>query len=146
MAEMWHQHVPKTRALAAASLSVQRSAGDSNRGLEQNAAPGLGKEQHIRTSRICNLQCPSEQWCLERSFLNAALGALTLLREATQQWRCFTAKSVASTRDVVEIAFSTALLRWPDRTQASGYLVGFKFVGEIPASGLSRQIPCQKFV
>ena len=38
--------------------------------------------------------------------------------------------------------FFTALLRWPNRTQASGCLVGFKLAGEIPASGLVRQNSC----
>ena len=50
--------------------------------------------------------------------MNAALEALTSVREATQPLRSFTAKSVASTRDVAGIFFTA--------TQASGHLVGFQ--------------------
>ena len=71
------------------------------------------------------------------SFSNAALETLTPLLEATQPLRSFTAKSVASTRDVAGSASFTALLRRPDRTQASVYLPGLKLVGGIPASGLN---------
>ena len=44
----------KTRALAAASLGMQRSAGGSGRGLDHLLLLGVGKEQHIQPSR--NLQ------------------------------------------------------------------------------------------
>ena len=44
-------------------------------------------------------------------FLNAALEALTPLREGTQRPRSFTARSVASTGDVAGIVFFTTLLR-----------------------------------
>ena len=40
----------KTRALAAASLRMQQSAVDTKRGMDQLLPPGLGKEQHIKTS------------------------------------------------------------------------------------------------
>ena len=146
-------------ALAAASLGTQRSAGDSKRGLDHSLLHGVGKEQHIQASR--NLQSPFSQlapmelglefavdalviflaWNSTMAsragrLLHAAHEALTPLREDTEHLRSFTAKAVVNTRDVAGIAFFAALLRWPDPTQASGYLVGFKLVGEIPATGL----------
>ena len=48
----------QTRALAAASLSMQRSAGDSKRALDDLLPPELGKEQHMQASK--NLQSPKE--------------------------------------------------------------------------------------
>ena len=41
------------------------------------------------------------------------------------------------------MAFLTALLRWPDRTQAKGYLQGFDVVGSIETSGIFRPISMQ---
>ena len=73
----------ETRALAAASLGMQRSAGGSKRGLD-----------HL------------QQWRLEQEgFLNATLEALTPLLEAAQSLRSFIAKAVASIRNVAGIAF-----------------------------------------
>ena len=113
---------------------------------------GWAKSNTSRRAGICNLNFPNprgpvldlapdawvifrpgiQQWRLEQeNFLNAALETLPPLREATQPLRSFTTKSVPSTRDVAGIALFTALLRCPDRTQASGYLVGFKLVAEI---------------
>ena len=68
------------------------------------------------------------------------LASLQPLRDALAPLRSDTAKAVAAQRDVAGIAFLTALLRWPDRSQAQGYLQGFDVVGTIQTSGVFRPV------
>ena len=65
----------------------------------------------------------------EKVRLQSALRALAPLRRALDPLRSSTARAVAPDRGVAGIAFLTAILRWPDRAQARGYLEGFKVVG-----------------
>ena len=124
--------------------------------------PGLGKDAHIQRALAAanpfgmgqpadpDLQFAAEalacfgtqigEWReIERKGLEDTLAALTPLREALSPWRSPTALAVAPHRDVAGIAFFTAILRWPDRAQARGYLEGFRVVGEIPSSKVFRQ-------
>ena len=72
--------------------------------------------------------------------LQRVLAELQPIREALEPFRSETSKAVATQRDIAGIALFTALLRWPDRTQALGYLQGFDVVGEIPTSRVFRPI------
>ena len=72
---------------------------------------------------------------------NRCIQALAPLRAALAPLRSHTAEAVARDRDVAALAFFTSLLRWPDLTQAAGYLDGFKVVGEIETSRVFRSIP-----
>ena len=73
--------------------------------------------------------------------LQRVLSALDPLRAELEQFRSDTSRAVAATRDIAGLALFTSLLRWPDRTQAAGYLEGFRVVGTIETSKLFRPIP-----
>ena len=77
----------------------------------------------------------------QHASLTRCLQALYPLCAAFAPLRSHTAQAVAADRDVAGLAFLTSLLRWPDVTQASGYLDGFKVVGEIETSRVFRAIP-----
>ena len=53
------------------------------------------------------------------------------------------ARTVASGSCPIWIAVLTAILRWPDRLQASGYIHGFGIVKDIQKSNVFREIPEQ---
>ena len=59
--------------------------------------------------------------------------ALEPLRQALRPLRSTPARKVAPERDVAMLALLTAALRWPDRTQAVGYVKGFRVVGNLDA-------------
>ena len=145
----------RQRALAQAALGSQRAAGDSKRGLDHLFAPGLGRDLHIKSAVAApnpfevkqptdlDLAYAAEALAIfgpgvatwraeERDSLSKALAALAPLRAKIAPLRSKTAQAVAPTRDVAGIAFLTAILRWPDRTQARGYLEGFQVIGDIP--------------
>ena len=125
--------------------------------------PGLGKERHIeRATGATNpfqVKLPSDpdlqytalalalfgpgiqQWREEqRAELERALAKLEPLRKELDHMKSATARAVAPDRDVAGLAFLTAILRWPDRAQARGYLEGFQVIGDIPTSKIFRQI------
>ena len=62
------------------------------------------------------------------------------LRAALDKIRSSTSQAVAADRDIPGLALFTSLLRWPDRTQATGYLEGFQVVGDIASSRVFRPI------
>ena len=49
------------------------------------------------------------------------------------------AKAAAKKRPA-HIAFLSACLQWPDLSQAAGYVQGFPMIGELPSSGVFRQL------
>ncbi|CAK0807283.1 unnamed protein product, partial [Prorocentrum cordatum] len=77
---------------------------------------------------------------LQQSAMHRALMALEPVRAAPANKRSAAAQAVARDRDAAGIAFLTALLRWPDRSQAMGYLHGFPVIGDIEASGVFRPL------
>ena len=106
--------------------------------------PGLGKEEHIRQASCqgnpfgqdmpldMDLRYAIDamvRWGVhlqawrssQRRALVECLAVLQPLREALEAFRSPTSKAVAASRDIPGIAFMTAIMRWPDRTQASGY-------------------------
>ena len=153
----------RQRALAQAALGSQRAAGDSKKGLDHMFEPGLGKESHIQRATAApnpfevkqpvdlDLAFAAEALAIfgpgvaawraqEKEGLSKAFAALTPLRCKLDPMRSETARAVAPSRDVAGLALITALLRWPDRTQAQGYLEGFQVIGEIPSSRVFRQV------
>ena len=153
----------KCRAGTAAGLGTQRAAGGSKRGLDHMLQPGLGKDLHIYSARqaaspfSCQVKMDldlvfaaelvavlgpyAQAWReLQQKAMHNALVALQPLRLAVAGCRSATAEAVASRRDVPALAFITSILRWPDRTQARGYLEGFPVVGEIEASRVFRPL------
>ena len=76
----------------------------------------------------------------QRNDIREALAALAPLRDALAPRRSATSSAVAPDRDVAGLAFLTAILRWPDRSQARGYLEGFQVIGDIPTSRVFRQV------
>ena len=121
-------------------------------GLDHILPPGLGKDVHIQRALAADnpfgmgqpadhdLQFAAEalacfgtqiaEWReIERKSLEDTLAALAPLRKALEPLRSPTALAVAPHRDVAGIAFFTAILRWPDRAQATGYLDGVQSRG-----------------
>ena len=153
----------KHRALITAGLGDQRAPGDSKRGLDHLLPPGLGRQQHMTSAaRIPSpfgqhfpmdddLHFAAELMIVFGPFARAwrarqqqafqrILRALDPIRDALVKLRSDTSKAVAAARDIAGIAFLTAVLRWPDRTQAEGYLYGFKVFGEIENSRIFRAV------
>ena len=132
--------------------------------LDHMLPPGLGRAEHIRQAKLAlspfNQNMPIDEdlhfaaeatltWgpCIhqwreqQQQCLHRVLGSLADLRAALDQLRSSTSRAVAADRDIAGLAFYSALLRWPDRTQASGYLEGFEVVGNIESSRVFRAIP-----
>ena len=51
-----------------------------------------------------------------------------------------TVKSVASAKRPATMAALTAILRWPDREQPAAYIKGFCMIGNLPTSGIFREL------
>ena len=153
----------KRRAQVHARLGAQRAAGDSKHGLDHLLAPGLGKAEHIRQALLqqnpfgndmpldTDLHFAAEamiRWGVfidkwrgqQRQAHHRLLQAMQPLRMALDQLRTATSAAVAGSRDIAGLALMTALLRWPDQTQAMGYLHGFEVVGSIATSRVFRPI------
>ena len=52
-------------------------------------------------------------------------------------------RAVAGGRNVALLAFLVAVLRWPDRALAIGFVLGFAIVGDIATSSIFRQVEPQ---
>ena len=164
----WHQCPPRPilardRTQIFASNSGQRYSSEESRGLDFLLPPGLGKHGHVVAaaqlpSPFCAKRWPDDdvffvahtvavwQDCLpllaarQRHCLKCISRALTPLRQWLSGARCDSAQRVASAKDAAFLACMTALLRWPDRTQAISFIQGFPIVGEIPHTGIFREI------
>ena len=151
------------RAQVIAKLGSQRTRGDSKHGLDHLLAPGLGKDEHIvqalQQGNPFGQDMPMDtdldyameamiRWGVhlgtwrnhQRHALLSCLRIMQPLRDALQGLKSHTALAVAAERDVAGIAFLTAIMRWPDRAQAKGYLEGFEIVGNIQTSHIFRPI------
>ena len=154
----------KQRAEVRARLGSQRAPGDSKHGLDHLLPPGLGRSAHIEKAKQqlnpfgqdlpldLDLQFAIQamlRWGIhmrvwrtyQQQALLRTLAALQPLRDELAKHRSTTSMAVAAERDVAGIAMLTALLRWPDRQQALGYLQGFRVVGEIETSKIFKPIP-----
>ena len=153
----------KHRALAMAGCGVQRAPGDSMHGLGRLLPPGLGRRQ--RVDQASGMPSPFTQqmpmdedlhfvaemmvvfdprahvWReRQRGSLRRIMEAIGPVRASLQPRRSGASLAAAADRDVAGIAFFTAALRWSDRSQAEGYLKGFKVFGEIESSRIFREV------
>ena len=133
-------------------------------GLDHLLPPGLGPDKHIDEARRLPspfaapmtidddlelaVHClyvfgPRVSSFRERQHRKLAqvLAALAPLRTALEPHRGATAKRVAATKDVALMSFVAAVLRWPDKSQAAGYLRGFRVIGQIEPTDVFRPIP-----
>ena len=164
----WHLCPPRPilardRTQIFASNSGQRYSSEESRGLDFLLPPGLGKHRHVVASAqlpspFCAKRWPDDdvffvahtvavwQDCLpllaarQRHCLRCISRALTPLRQWLCGAQCDSAQRVASAKDAAFVACMTALLRWPDRNQAISFIQGFPIVGEIPRTGIFREI------
>ena len=153
----------RQRGLAVAAQGLQRAAGGSSKGIDHLLQPGLGKERHIEQATA--LFSPFDVEAPLDLDLDFAILAVATFGPQVQAWRTRhmdilrqvlvilkpvqtflatrrvpTAQAVAGERHVALMAFFTALLRWPDRDQPIAYLKGFRVIGDIPETGIFRQI------
>ncbi|CAE7839424.1 unnamed protein product [Symbiodinium sp. CCMP2592] len=125
--QQWH-HLPprpllaRDRAEIFAGNSGQRYASDTSKGLDHLLPPGLGKSAHMSEAMRLPSPFAAKPWPeADISFLNETL-------------------RVAPAKNPAFIAVVTALLRWPDLTQAQSFLFGLPIVGDVPFSGVFRNI------
>ena len=146
-----------------ASNSGQRYSSEESRGLDFLLPPGLGKSGHVIASSELSSPFSAKRWpdddvffvaytvavwqdglpllaARQRHCLKCISRALTPLRQWLCGARCDSAQRVAASKDVAFLACMTALLRWPDREQAISFIEGFPIVGEIPRTGIFREI------
>ena len=154
----------RRKAQVIARLGSQRAPGDSKHGLDHLLPPGLGRSEHIAQAKLqpnpfgqdlpldLDLQFAVQaivRWgthldvwrSYQRRALIRTLAAIQPLSDALHQHRSSTSLAVAAQRNIAGLAVLTAVLRWPDRMQAMGYLQGFEVVGDIQTSRFFRPIP-----
>ena len=128
-----------------ARLGSQRAPGDSKHGLDHLLSPGLGRSEHIAQAKLqpnpfgqdlpldLDLQFAVQaivRWgthldvwrSYQRRALIRTLAAIQPLNDALHQHRSSTSLAVAAQRNIAGLAVLTAVMRWPDRMQAMGYL------------------------
>ena len=157
----------RKRAQIFAGLSGQRHTGDSKRGLDHLLPPGLDPVQHMAAS--ASLPSPflpthwpeddvvfvTTEWAVwqeylplyalsQRSHIQRAAAALSELSSALNTVKCASAKKVALAKEPAFVAFLTALLCWPDTSQAVAFVSGFGIVGEFQHTGVFRPINLDK--
>ena len=164
----WSQCPPRPllardRTQIYASNSGQRYSSEESRGLDFLLPPGLGKSGHVQASSELPSPFSAKRWPdddvffvaytvaiwqdalpllagRQRHCLKCISRALTPLRQWLSGARCDSAQRVAASKDVAFLACMTTLLRWPDRMQALSFIEGFPIVGEIPRTGIFREI------
>ena len=153
----------RDRTQILASNSGQRYSSEESRGLDFLLPPGLGKSGHVIALSELSSPFSAKRWpdddvffvaytvavwqdglpllaAHQRHCLKCISRALTPLRQWLCGARCDSAQRVAASKDVAFLACMTALLRWPDREQAISFIEGFPIVGEIPRTGIFREI------
>lgn len=76
----------------------------------------------------------------QRDALKGISKAVAPLQKALSELLGGSAKKVAPQKNPAFIAAVTALLRWPDLTQAQSFVLGFPIVGDVPYSGVFRAL------
>ncbi|CAE7451206.1 unnamed protein product, partial [Symbiodinium sp. CCMP2456] len=76
----------------------------------------------------------------QRDALKGISKAVAPLQKALSELLGGSAKKVAPQKNPAFIAAVTALLRWPDLTQAQSFVLGFPVVGDVPYSGVFRAL------
>ena len=153
----------RQRACLFAATGRQRAAGDSKMGLDHLLPPGLGTDNHFREAS--QLSSPFRPGVAIDDDLRFAAHCVAVWgpqipgwREQQQQQLRDVGKALdelssviqshlhpcvaraAATKRPAHMAFLTAVMRWPDVSQAQGYIEGFPIIGEIPSSNLFRQL------
>ena len=156
-------HAQRQRARLFAATGRQRAAGDSKMGLDHILPPGLGPSDHF--AEAIRLRSPFQPGGTADDDLVFAAMGIAVWGPQIKIWRQIQHAAMQSAKaamselsDVIEanlepsvakaaakkrpahMAFLSASLRWPDLTQAAGYVQGFPIIGEIPSSGLFRQL------
>lgn len=153
----------RDRARIYAGLSGQRFPADSGKGLDHLLPPGLTKEGHMSASLDLPSPFAPSAWPeLDISYVVEALGvwreflprfaaeqrqvletiarAVAPLDTALQAFKSPSALQVASQKRPAVVAVLTALLRWPDTSQAWCLVEGYKIIGDFPSTGLFRPV------
>ena len=146
-----------------ASLSGQRYAGNSSKGMDHLLPPGLGKDAHMAQAKLLHSPFRMRDWpepdvhfvlmaiatwqeflpaytAKLRHYISCVVKALKPLDLALSQHRGEAAKRVAANKSPAFMAFLTSLLRWPDRDQALHFLQGYPIVGDIEPCGVFRSV------
>ena len=135
----------RDRAEIFAGNSGQRYASDTSKGLDHLLPPGLGKEGHLHEAMRLPSPFRPKPWPpllaqRQRDIMKQICRAVSPLQQALAKRLCTSARKVASCKNPAFIAVVTALLRWPDLTQAQSFVLGFPIVGDVPFSGVFRSV------
>ena len=141
--------------------SGQRWPSESSKGLDYLLRPGLGKEGHLREALLLPSPSVTKAWPdddiafvvesiriwgpdlpvlaqRQRRLLKSIRSAVAPLQAVLGLQRSESAKRVAGSKKAAFIVCMTALLRWPDTTQAAMFVQGFPSVGQLESSAVFR--------
>ena len=77
---------------------------------------------------------------LQHAAMQSAKAAMAELTDVIENHLDPTVAKAAAKKRLAHIALLSACLRWPDLSRAAGYVQGFPMIGEIPSSGVFRQL------
>ena len=153
----------RRRGAILADLGSQRFPGSSKQGLDHLIKPGLGMEAHLAASAA--LSSPFQMGGTCDADISFCAAALATWGPFLPKWRGRQAKAMRQLQQALEpieewaksmmdedvaivannshpgfVAALTTCLRWPDRTQALGYVTGMKITEGIQHTGVFREL------
>ena len=151
-------------AATCAGLGVQRRTGVSPKGMPPILPPGMGKAHHSAAALALGSPFDLSQvvdddidfslrtmavfgpylhvWIDRQTFaLSSCQTALAPLEQWLDLHKPAHVLQVARAKKPGMMAFSSSIMRWPDRAQPCKYVLGFGVAGDIETSHIFRQLP-----